>query len=74
LREVFPRCKARVDYAVHGEWCSPEATFLRLLMLVFTVLIGCPIAIAIDFLDWATFPAGRCAAFALFIVLIVALA
>jgi hypothetical protein len=74
LREVFPRCKARLDYAVHGEWCSPEATFVRLLMLAFTVLIACPIAIVIDLVDWATFPAGRAAAFVLFIVLIVALA
>lgn len=60
MRETLPRLRARVDYALHGDWCGPESNRLRWgYLLLYTLPIACPIAAAIDFLDWATHPAGR---------------
>jgi hypothetical protein len=65
---TLPRCKNRIDYARHGQWCAPDSTGLRwAYLLLFTLPIACPVALAVDVLDWATHPAGRLAVTALIV-------
>jgi hypothetical protein len=68
LKQTLPRFRARIDYALTGEWTAPpplkkngkpKITAGRATYLVLTVLIACPIALAIDLVDWAVFPLGR---------------
>jgi hypothetical protein len=69
--ETWPRLRKRVDYALTGTWTAPpplkkngKPTIppLRLAyLLLYTLPIACPIAIALDLADWATHPAGRLA-------------
>lgn len=74
LAETLPRLKQRIDYTLHGEWCAPEATKLRwIVLLLFTLPIACPVAVAVDLVDWAAFPLGRLLVSALLVWLVVAL-
>ena len=71
LRDIAPRLRRRVNYALVGEWTAPPPlkadgrpaiTGIRLAyLLLYTLPIACPVAIALDVLDWATHPAGRLA-------------
>lgn len=85
LAEFARRCGQRKDYALHGAWTEPNPPIYdeagqvigeRILgkrwayLLLYTVPIAWPIAFLIDFLDWATHPAGRLAATAAIFTLI----
>lgn len=79
LRETFPRCNERINWALRGAWTDlPEVdekgvthySNKRLLYLGATVLIACPIAAAIDLIDWATFPLGHLAITAIVLIIL----
>lgn len=72
LAQTLPRFRARIDYAMTGEWTAPPPLTkkgnpkitpwdapLRFGYLLVTALVACPVALAVDLVDWATFPLGR---------------
>lgn len=78
LRDTFPRCKERIDYALHGEWTVPPEvddegrahySAPRYVYLLLTVLLACPLALALDLVDWLTFPLGRLAVASIVLVI-----
>lgn len=72
-QDLFPRVEARIDYALHGDWCAEDATAVRwLYLLLFVLPVATPIAAALDLVEWLTFPAGRLAVTAVVVWLLVA--
>lgn len=52
--KTMPRLKKRIAYAQNGDLHANTPLYTAL-----TVLIACPIAVAIDIVEWLTFPLGR---------------
>lgn len=78
-RQLLRRSRHRIDYALHGDWTAPNyidddreriAGTRWAYLLLYTIPIAIPIAVALDVLDWATHPAGRLLATALVVWLI----
>lgn len=70
-RTITPRFWDRVDYALAGDWCAQDARTVRwLYLLLYTMPVAIPLALALDLIDWAVHPLGRFLVTALLVTLL----